>query len=113
MGIDNMEMAGGMISLNISVGDTPEAGALLAAVASAAVSTSSPVSKSGFSEAADDENVSRRLEGNVQPKEAGASGSGTSDKDNDVEGKLFVGGISWQTTEDGLRYEPNVPCGLW
>ncbi|CAM9401905.1 unnamed protein product, partial [Hapterophycus canaliculatus] len=26
------------------------------------------------------------------------------DKDNDVEGKLFIGGISWQTTEEGLRH---------
>lgn len=94
------EMAVAMTSLNIPVGDTrPEARALLAAVASAAVSTSSPVSKSGYSKAADDENVS----GNVESHEAGTSGSGTSDKDNDVEGKLFVGGISWQTTEDGLR----------
>ena len=29
--------------------------------------------------------------------------SGELDKDNDIEGKLFIGGISWQTTEEGLR----------
>lgn len=100
------ELAGGTVSLNIPVGDTPEAGTLLVAVASAAVSTTSPVSESGFSKAAADEKPAHHLEGNMESlQDVGASGSGTCDKDSGVEGKLFVGGISWQTTEDGLRYE--------
>ncbi|CAN0531311.1 unnamed protein product [Scytosiphon promiscuus] len=42
------------------------------------------------------------LRGGREPR--GAPGPVVHDKDNDVEGKLFIGGISWQTTEEGLRY---------
>lgn len=81
----------------LNLGDAPEAGALAAAVASAAVgATSSPASASGFSKAVDESNQGG-------PQVPGVAGSVAHDKDNDVEGKLFIGGISWQTTEEGLR----------
>eukprot|EP00752_Nemacystus_decipiens_P016539 g14782.t1 len=84
----------------LNLGDAPEAGALAAAVASAAVgATSSPASASGFSKAVDDSS-SNNQGGSQTP---GASPA-AHDKDNDVEGKLFIGGISWQTTEEGLRH---------
>jgi len=91
-------LAGGVDRLNL--GDAPEAGALAAAVASAAVgATSSPASPSGFSKTVDE------LSSNQGGPQAAAPGppSAAHDKDNDVEGKLFIGGISWQTTEEGLR----------
>lgn len=85
----------------LNLGDAPEAGALAAAVASAAVgATSSPASASGFSKAVDDSSSSNH--GGSQTPGAGPAAH---DKDNDVEGKLFIGGISWQTTEEGLRSE--------
>lgn len=91
-------LSGGVDRLNL--GDAPEAGALATAVASAAVgATSSPASASGFSKAVDE--PSSNQGGSQAP---GAAGSVAHDKDNDVEGKLFIGGISWQTTEEGLRY---------
>lgn len=84
----------------MNLGDAPEAGALAAAVASAAVgATSSPASASGFSKAVDEPSSNQG-----GPQAPGATGSVAHDKDNDVEGKLFIGGISWQTTEEGLRY---------
>ena len=87
----------------LNLGDAPEAGALAAAVASAAVgATSSPASASGFSKAVDDS--SSNNQGGSQTPGAGPAAH---DKDNDVEGKLFIGGISWQTTEEGLR------CGMF
>lgn len=90
-------LAGGVDRLNL--GDAPEAGALAAAVASAAVgATSSPASASGFSKAVEDPSSNQ---GSSQPPRA--AGPTPHDKDNDVEGKLFIGGISWQTTEEGLR----------
>lgn len=105
--MDVEELAGGVGRLNL--GDAPEAGALAAAVASAAVgATSSPASASGFSKAADD-NPSSNQDGTQMdslrggPQAAGPAGPVAHDKDNDVEGKLFIGGISWQTTEEGLR----------
>lgn len=86
----------------LNLGDAPEAGALAAAVASAAVgATSSPASASGFSKAVDDSSANNQ--GGSQTPGAGPAAH---DKDNDVEGKLFIGGISWQTTEEGLR------CGI-
>ena len=89
-------LSGGVDRLNL--GDAPEAGALAAAVASAAVgATSSPASASGFSKAVDDPSS------NQGGPQAAAPGPAAHDKDNDVEGKLFIGGISWQTTEEGLR----------
>lgn len=101
-------LAGGMDRL--SLGDAPEAGALATAVATAAVgATSSPASESGFSKAADDTPSSKQegapmesLRGGASSA-SGAAGPAGHDKDNDVEGKLFIGGISWQTTEEGLR----------
>lgn len=107
LGMDVEELAGGVDRLNL--GDAPEAGALAAAVATAAVgATSSPASESGFSKAADD-NPSSNQDGTQMDSLRGGSqapGAGpvAHDKDNDVEGKLFIGGISWQTTEEGLRY---------
>lgn len=105
--MDVEKLAGCVDRLNL--GDAPEAGALAAAVATAAVgATSSPASESGFSKAADDNPSSNQggtqmdsLRGGPQPP--GAPGPVAHDKDNDVEGKLFIGGISWQTTEEGLR----------
>lgn len=84
-----------------------------AAVASAAVgTTSSPASESGFSKVADDTSASKQEGAQMDTLRGGAPGTGPTggsiggqhDKDNDVEGKLFIGGISWQTTEEGLRY---------
>lgn len=107
--MDVEQLAGGVDRLNL--GDAPEAGALAAAVATAAVgATSSPASGSGFSKAADD-NPSSNQDGTHMdslrggPSGPGAAGPVAHDKDNDVEGKLFIGGISWQTTEEGLRYD--------
>lgn len=106
MGVE--ELSGGVDRLNL--GDAPEAGALAAAVATAAVgTTSSPASESGFSKRTDDAPSSNQERASMEPLRgggaaaAGASGPGMHDKDNDVEGKLFIGGISWQTTEEGLR----------
>lgn len=83
----------------LNLGDAPEAGALAAAVASAAVgATSSPASASGFSKAVEESSSNQG-----GPQGPGVAGSVAHDKDNDVEGKLFIGGISWQTTEEGLR----------
>lgn len=85
----------------LNLGDAPEAGALAAAVASAAVgATSSPASASGFSKAVDDSSSN-----NQGGSHTAGAGPAAHDKDNDVEGKLFIGGISWQTTEEGLRCE--------
>lgn len=85
----------------MNLSDAPEAGALAAAVASAAVgATSSPASASGFSKAVDDLSSNQGGPQAAAPGPAGAA----HDKDNDVEGKLFIGGISWQTTEEGLRW---------
>lgn len=106
--MDVAKLAGCVDRLNL--GDAPEAGALAAAVATAAVgATSSPASESGFSKAADDNPSSNQAGTQMDSLRGGshASGAGGSiahDKDNDVEGKLFIGGISWQTTEEGLRY---------
>lgn len=102
------ELPQGVDRLNL--GDAPEAGALAAAVATAAVgATSSPASKSGFPKAPDDtassiqEGVSMESLRGGASSAPGAVGPAAQDKDRDVEGKLFIGGISWQTTEEGLR----------
>jgi RNA recognition motif-containing protein len=41
--------------------------------------------------------------GDINGVNSADPGSAEVDKDNDIEGKLFIGGISWQTTEEGLR----------
>jgi RNA recognition motif-containing protein len=41
--------------------------------------------------------------GDINGVNSADPGSAEIDKDNDIEGKLFIGGISWQTTEEGLR----------
>lgn len=105
--MDVEQLAGGVDRLNL--GDAPEAGALAAAVATAAVgATSSPASETGFSKTADDNPSSNQDGTHMDSIRGGAQGPGAAgqaahDKDNDVEGKLFIGGISWQTTEEGLR----------
>lgn len=112
--MDVEQLAGGVDRLNL--GDAPEAGALAAAVATAAVgATSSPASESGFSKAADVNPSSNQDGTQMDSLRGGPSGPGgpgpiAHDKDNDVEGKLFIGGISWQTTEEGLRYCTVVVC---
>lgn len=105
--MDVEELPGGVDRLNL--GDPPEAGALAAAVATAAVgATSSPASESGFSKAPDETPPSNQEGAPMESLHGGASSApgniGTAaHKDKDVEGKLFIGGISWQTTEEGLR----------
>lgn len=98
------QLAGGVGKLNIC--EAPEAGALAAAVATAAVvATSSPASEPGFSKAADNPTTSNQDGTKMDSLRGGSQGPPmiSGDKDNDVEGKLFIGGISWQTTEEGLR----------
>lgn len=110
--MDVEQLAGGVDRLHIR--DAAKAGALAAAVASAAVgATSSPAAETGFSKAPDG-NPSSIQEGASMDMLRGTSSAPgpvatvlitAHDKDNDVEGKLFIGGISWQTTEEGLRCE--------
>lgn len=109
-----MEQLAGCVE-RLDIEDAPEAGALAAAVATAAVgTTSSPASESGFSKVADETSPSTQEGAQMDMLRGGAPGTGPTggsivgqhdNKDNDVEGKLFIGGISWQTTEEGLRYD--------
>lgn len=48
---------------------------------------------------------SQQQTGNVGHHYGGGDGDrGGGDADSDVAGKIFVGGLSWQTTIEGLRY---------
>lgn len=109
-------LAGCVDGLNIGGDPTPEAGGEAAAGATTVGATSCPISESGFSKAAHDNSTTPIFtqEGTqMDPLRGSAPGAGPAvgsgsmtaqhDKDNDVEGKLFIGGISWQTTEEGLR----------
>lgn len=42
--------------------------------------------------------------GNYENREGDAGAGGEKSAEESTEGKVFVGGVSWQTTEDGLRY---------
>jgi RNA recognition motif-containing protein len=47
------------------------------------------------------------MEESQQPQNDPAAGShqnGSSTSHDDVEGKIFVGGLSWQTTEESMRF---------
>lgn len=115
-GMNVQRLAGCVDRLNIRGDPTPEAGGV-AAISAGVGATSCPAYASGFSTTEQDDNTTPIFtqEGTqMDPLRGGAPGAGPAggggsmtgqhDKDNDVEGKLFIGGISWQTTEEGLRY---------
>ncbi|CAM9150697.1 unnamed protein product [Discosporangium mesarthrocarpum] len=87
-----------------------EAAAVATATAAAAVAVSptddeAGTSEPGFSSVEDGKLTPNGGAGVDSLDVSTAATAGTdADKDNDVEGKLFIGGISWQTTEEGLRY---------
>ncbi|CAM9870301.1 unnamed protein product, partial [Choristocarpus tenellus] len=108
LGMDNL----GIAEMNPSYQTDAEAEAAAVATATAAAAVAvSPIddrarnSKVIFSSMDEGKGTSNGNVGVDALDVSTAATAGTdADKDNDVEGKLFIGGISWQTTEEGLRY---------
>ena len=77
-------------SLNIDIGGYDDMG------------SASKIAEAGVTSATDD-TAAVSSGGDINGVREGSPPSADLDKDEEVEGKLFIGGVSWQTTEEGLR----------